>query len=144
MAAAREWSQPLRGNKFLGLEGGVRVSCAVWWENGNARGGRKIDELNTWSQSGTIAMLRMGRYKLVYDMLGHGELYDMEKDPSEIKIRQNPRDNAGGTPEMGNRHRGPSPCPEKQAILSHPPALHITVGQYGETRCLLSHQFDSP
>ena len=69
MAAAREWSQPLRGNKFLGFEGGVRVSCAVWWENGNARGGRKIDELNTWSQSGTIAMLRMGRYKLVYDIL---------------------------------------------------------------------------
>ena len=26
-----------------------------------------FDELNTWSQSGTIAMVRMGRYQLVYD-----------------------------------------------------------------------------
>ena len=30
-------------------------------------------------------MVRMGRYKLVYDMLGNGELYDLEKDPSEMR-----------------------------------------------------------
>ena len=30
-------------------------------------------------------MVRMGRYKLVYDMLGNGELYDLEKDPSELR-----------------------------------------------------------
>ena len=36
-------------------------------------------------QSGTIAMVRMGRYKLVYDMLGNGELYDLEKGPSEMR-----------------------------------------------------------
>lgn len=32
-----------------------------------------------------VAMVRMGRYKLVYDMLGNGELYDLEKDPSELR-----------------------------------------------------------
>ncbi|MGM9739785.1 MAG: arylsulfatase, partial [Candidatus Cryptobacteroides sp.] len=41
-------NKPLRGNKFLEFEGGVRVSCAVWWENGNVRGGRKIDEVTAF------------------------------------------------------------------------------------------------
>ena len=42
-----------------------------------------FDELNTWSQSGTISMVRMGEWKLVFDMKGNGELYNMDKDPSE-------------------------------------------------------------
>lgn len=54
-------------------------------EGAVGRKGLFFDELNTWSQSGTIAMVRMGRYKLVYDMLGNGELYDLEKDPSEMR-----------------------------------------------------------
>ena len=29
-------------------------------------------------------MVRMGDWKLVYDMLGNGELYNMKKDPSEV------------------------------------------------------------
>ena len=33
-------------------------------------------------------MVRMGRYKLVYDMLGNGELYDLEKDPSELRLAE--------------------------------------------------------
>ncbi len=43
-----------------------------------------FDELNTWSQSGTISMVRMGDWKLVMDMLGNGELYNLAKDPSEV------------------------------------------------------------
>lgn len=43
-----------------------------------------FDELNTWSQSGSMRMLRMGDWKLVYDMVGNGELYNMKKDPSEM------------------------------------------------------------
>lgn len=43
-----------------------------------------FDELNTWSQSGSMRMVRMGDWKLVYDMLGNGELYNMKKDPSEV------------------------------------------------------------
>ena len=30
-------------------------------------------------------MVRMGRYKPAYDMLGNGELYDLETDPSEMR-----------------------------------------------------------
>lgn len=44
-----------------------------------------FDELNTWSQSGTMRMVRMGDWKLIYDMVGNGELYNVKKDPSEIK-----------------------------------------------------------
>lgn len=42
-------------------------------------------ELNTWSQSGFMRMVRMGDWKLTYDMLGHGELYNMKKDPMEVE-----------------------------------------------------------
>lgn len=44
-----------------------------------------FDELNTWSQSGTISMIRMGRWKLSFDMAGNGEMYDMKNDPSEME-----------------------------------------------------------
>ncbi|MCM1176526.1 MAG: sulfatase-like hydrolase/transferase [Bacteroides sp.] len=43
-----------------------------------------FDELNTWSQSGMVSMVRMGKWKFAMDMLGNCELYNLEKDPSEI------------------------------------------------------------
>ncbi|SEA03698.1 Arylsulfatase A [Porphyromonadaceae bacterium KH3R12] len=43
-----------------------------------------FDELNTWTQSGTIRMLRKGDWKLVYDMDGNGQLYNLKDDPSEL------------------------------------------------------------
>lgn len=43
-----------------------------------------FDELSTWTQSGTMRMLRKGDWKLVYDMDGNGQLYNMAKDKSEI------------------------------------------------------------
>lgn len=43
-----------------------------------------FDELNTWTQSGTMRMLRKGDWKLVYDMDGNGQLYNMKNDPSEL------------------------------------------------------------
>lgn len=45
----------------------------------------EFDELNTWTQSGTMRMVRKGDWKLVYDMQGKGELYNLAKDPAEIK-----------------------------------------------------------
>lgn len=51
-----------------------------------------FDELNTWSQSGTMRMLRKGDFKLVYDMDGNGRLYNMKDDPSEL-------DNLFGNPQ---------------------------------------------
>ena len=43
-----------------------------------------FDELNTWSQSGTIAMIRMGDWKLSLDMLGNGEMYNVKKQGNFI------------------------------------------------------------
>jgi arylsulfatase A-like enzyme len=47
-------------------------------------GGKRFDELNTVTQSGTVKCVRRGRWKLTFDMLGNGELYDLEADPAEL------------------------------------------------------------
>lgn len=44
----------------------------------------EFDELNSVTQSGKLKMVRMGRWKLLFDMLGHGELYDLDHDPGEL------------------------------------------------------------
>lgn len=43
-----------------------------------------FDELNTWTQSGSMRMLRKGDWKLVFDRSGNGELYNLKKDPIEL------------------------------------------------------------
>jgi len=54
-------------------------------QDGTLRKGKtQFDELNTWSQSGTMRMLRKGDWKLVYDMQGSGQLYNLTADPTEI------------------------------------------------------------
>ena len=50
-----------------------------------SKGKTEFDELNTWSQSGTLRMLRKGDWKLEYDMQGTGQLYNLIKDPAEIQ-----------------------------------------------------------
>ena len=47
------------------------------------RPGVAFDELNGWSQSGTMRMLRRDDWKLVFDMQGAGQLYDLARDPFE-------------------------------------------------------------
>ena len=42
------------------------------------------DELNKVTQSGNQKMVRMGHWKLVYDMMGYGQLYDLDRDPGEL------------------------------------------------------------
>jgi len=54
-------------------------------EGAVGRQGLFFDELNSWSQSGTISMIRMGDWKLVCDMLGNCRLYNLREDPSEMK-----------------------------------------------------------
>jgi len=44
-----------------------------------------FDCLNTWSQSGTMRMLRRGDWKLVFDMQGRGQLYNVTDDPAELR-----------------------------------------------------------
>ena len=50
-------------------------------------GAPRFDELNAVTQSGTVKAVRMGRWKLTFDMLGHGQLFDLEEDPAELQNR---------------------------------------------------------
>jgi arylsulfatase A-like enzyme len=43
-----------------------------------------FDELNPYTQSGYMRTVRMGTWKLAYDMMGHGQLYDLAADPHEL------------------------------------------------------------
>ena len=42
------------------------------------------DELNQVVQSGYTKMVRMGDWKLLYDMMGYGQLYNLTSDPCEL------------------------------------------------------------
>lgn len=44
-----------------------------------------FDECNKVTQSGQQAMVRMGDWKLIYDMMGYGQLYHLPSDPCELK-----------------------------------------------------------
>ncbi len=43
-----------------------------------------FDCLNSWTQSGQVRMIRKGNWKLVFDMDGNGQLYDLSRDPTEL------------------------------------------------------------
>ena len=45
------------------------------------------DELNKVTQSGNQKMVRMGEWKLVYDMMGYGQLFHLPSDPAELRNR---------------------------------------------------------
>ena len=42
------------------------------------------DELDKVTQSGNQQMVRMGDWKLIYDMMGYGQLYNLKADPCEL------------------------------------------------------------
>ncbi|MFO7957714.1 MAG: sulfatase-like hydrolase/transferase [Candidatus Brocadiia bacterium] len=46
-----------------------------------------FDELNAVTLSGNTKMVRMGKWKLYFDMMGRGRLYDVEDDPAELVDR---------------------------------------------------------
>ncbi|KKL99915.1 hypothetical protein LCGC14_1809650 [marine sediment metagenome] len=46
--------------------------------------GKGFDCLNSWTQSGTMRMLRKGDWKLIFDMQGRGQLYNLPADPAEL------------------------------------------------------------
>jgi arylsulfatase A-like enzyme len=43
------------------------------------------DELNPVTQSGTLKMVRRGDWKLTFDMMGNGQLYNLAQDPYELR-----------------------------------------------------------
>ncbi|MGD8240248.1 MAG: sulfatase-like hydrolase/transferase [Armatimonadota bacterium] len=56
-------------------------------EEGAVNNGCTFDCLNSWTQSGALRMLRRGDWKLIYDMNGAGELYNLAEDPAEVDDR---------------------------------------------------------
>lgn len=48
---------------------------------------KTFDELNSCTQSGYMKMVRLGDWKLTFDMLGNGELYNLAEDPFELNNR---------------------------------------------------------
>jgi len=44
-----------------------------------------FDELNSVTQAGNLKMVRLGDWKLTFDMMGNGQLYDLSRDPYELK-----------------------------------------------------------
>jgi arylsulfatase A-like enzyme len=46
-----------------------------------------FDELNYCTQSGYMKMARMGDWKLCFDMMGNGQLYNLAEDPYELRNR---------------------------------------------------------
>jgi arylsulfatase A-like enzyme len=44
-----------------------------------------FNELNSVTQSGYMKMVRLGDWKLLYDMMGYGQMYNLASDPCELK-----------------------------------------------------------
>jgi arylsulfatase A-like enzyme len=47
--------------------------------------GPTFDELNTVTMSGNLKMVRKGDWKLIFDVMGKGELYNLATDPGELE-----------------------------------------------------------
>lgn len=53
-------------------------------EEGALVPGGGFDELNSWTQSGVMRMVRRGDWKLAFDADGNGQLYNLKHDPAEL------------------------------------------------------------
>ncbi len=78
-------------DEFRSIYSGVGLGGLYYDESDNvpasishdpARPG-SFDELNKFTQSGNQKMVRMSDWKLVYDMMGYGQLYNLRSDPCE-------------------------------------------------------------
>ncbi|MBI4893770.1 MAG: sulfatase-like hydrolase/transferase [Acidobacteria bacterium] len=58
---------------------------ATWGRTGKPGVIPGYDELNPVTQSGNLKMVRLGDWKLTFDMLGNAQLYHLASDPYELK-----------------------------------------------------------
>jgi arylsulfatase A-like enzyme len=58
---------------------------AKWGVTGTGAALPGFDELNSVTQAGNMKMVRAGDWKLVFDMMGNGELYNVARDPYELR-----------------------------------------------------------
>lgn len=82
--------EPYPADEFRSIYSGVGVGGLHYDEDDDVAGGRDRltgDTLNKVTQSGNAAMVRMGEWKLIYDMMGYGQLYHLPSDPLELDNR---------------------------------------------------------
>ena len=97
-------------------------------EEGALNPGCTFDCLNTWTQSGTMRMVRKDDWKLVFDANGKGRLYNLRQDPAEVN-------NLYGAPEHAEaratlmeellrwtlRVQDPLPLPRRRYVFKRHP-----------------------
>ncbi len=84
--------------------------------------GPTFDELNSYSQSGTMRAVRKGRWRLILDMQGRGQLHDLEADPAELT-------NLYGRPDAADVQRAMLAELAMWCLRAHDP-LPLPVGKY--------------
>lgn len=97
-------------------------------QEGALNPGVAFDCLNSWSQSGTMRMLRRGDWKLTFDMQGHGQLYDLAQDPAELENLYGKSEWAAKQQEMlaglltwALRAQDPLPLPRRRYVMKTDP-----------------------
>jgi arylsulfatase A-like enzyme len=84
--------QPIPQDEFRSIYAGVGLG-GLYYENADhvstsishdPRRSGSWDELNKVTQSGNQKMVRMAEWKLIYDMMGYGQLYNLHTDPCEL------------------------------------------------------------
>ncbi len=92
-----------------------------------------FDEMNSYSQSGTMRMLREDDWKLVIDMQGRGQLYNLARDPFELTNLYDDPDYANVQCRMltdllvwALRAQDPLPLPKDRYIMKTDPRNYWT------------------
>jgi arylsulfatase A-like enzyme len=90
--------------------------------------GRSFDCLNSWTQSGTMRMVRKRDWKLAFDMQGRGQLYNLKEDRAEMKNLYGQPDVAGVQNELLSellawtlRVQDPLPLPRSRYVMKTDP-----------------------
>jgi arylsulfatase A-like enzyme len=98
--------------------------------------GPSFDELNSYSQSGTMRMVRRDDWKLVMDMQGRGQLYDLAADPMELVNRYGDPEVSGIQGEMlalmvrwTLRAADPLPYPKDKYLMKTDPRNYWSLYQ---------------
>lgn len=96
--------------------------------------GVAFDELNGWSQSGSMRMVRKGDWKLLIDMQGEGQLYHLTDDPVELVNLYDQPQHAAVQQELMTelviwmlRTQDPLPYPRRRYKFKVPPHGYWTA-----------------
>jgi len=95
--------------------------------------GPSFDELNSYSQSGTMRMVRKGDWKLIFDMQGCGQMYNLKTDPLELENLYNNQKYADAQDELlaellawTLRASDPLPLPKGKYLMKTDPRNYWT------------------